>query len=137
MMSQPYLIKSRDVVDQRDVVFTPDYVAADMVAHFRPTGRVMDPCAGDHVFGRYLPANYEHCEIAAGVDFYAFADRVDWLIGNPPYGDFSRWLDHSLDVADQVCYLIPANKIFNSQRMIERVAGWGGAGRNAVLWHRV
>ena len=110
-----------------DVVYTPDYVAADVVNHFKPAGRILDPCAGDGVFLRHLPAHAEWCEIERGRDFFQWLDPVDWLVGNPPYAVFSDWLRHSFTVARDIVYLIPVNKVFNSYSMMRDIAEWGGA----------
>lgn len=40
----------------KDVVYTPPRLAGDMVAHFRPQGVCLDPCAGDGAFYNLLPA---------------------------------------------------------------------------------
>src|SRR3972149_1493606 len=122
-MSQPQLLQIP--LDPGDVVYTPDWVAADMVAHFKPSGRVLEPCAGDGVFLKYLPGA-EWCEIQKGRDFFAWHKPVDWLFGNPPYNNFSAWLAHSLEVARDIVYLLPCNKAFNSYAMMERVSAWGG-----------
>lgn len=41
---------------QGDVVYTPSWVVSDMLAHFRPTGRVLDPCRGLGAFTDRLPS---------------------------------------------------------------------------------
>jgi hypothetical protein len=38
-----------------DVVLTPDAIAADVVKHFRPTGRMLDPCRGNGAFWKHMP----------------------------------------------------------------------------------
>ena len=30
-----------------DRVYTPEWVARDMLEHFRPSGRILEPCRGD------------------------------------------------------------------------------------------
>ena len=75
-----------------DVVYTPDAIAADIVRHFSPTGRVLDPCAGDGVFLRHLPVGADWCEIEQGRDFFMWTEPVDWVVGNPPYAVFPDWL---------------------------------------------
>lgn len=109
-----------------DVVCTPDDIAADIVRHFQPAGRILDPCRGDGAFYRYLPANAEWCEIEQGRDFFLWTQPVDWIIGNPPYAVFSDWLRHSFTLACDIVYLIPVNKVFNSYTMMRSVAAWGG-----------
>ncbi len=124
MSTQPQLLQI--ALDPGDVVYTPDWVARDMVDYFKPSGRVLDPCCGDGAFLRHLPAGTEWCEIERGRDFFAWHERVDWCFGNPPYKIFSDWLAHSMIVSNDICYLIPANKAFNSYAMIGRTLEWGG-----------
>lgn len=122
--TQPQLFQI--ALDPCDVVYTPDWVARDMVQYFQPSGKILEPCCGDGVFLRHLPADTLWCEIENGRDFFAWHERVDWCFGNPPYAQFSEWLNHSMMVSNDICYLIPANKAFNSYSMLKRVAEWGG-----------
>lgn len=56
-MIQPQLLAIN--LNPRDKVFTPDDVARDIVAYFKPTGRILEPCAGDGAFLKYLPPDTE------------------------------------------------------------------------------
>ena len=124
MSSQPQLLQIP--LDAGDVVYTPDWVARDMVEYFKPTGRILEPCMGDGAFMRHLPENTEWCEIERGRDFFAWHEPVDWIIGNPPYSVFSKWLGYSMEIANHICYLIPLTRLFNSGYFIKRLARWGG-----------
>jgi len=108
-MSQPQLLKIPLV--PTDVVYTPDWVARDMVEFFKPTGIVLDPCKGDGAFTQYLPG-CQWCEIEAGRDFFAYHKKVDWIIGNPPYKIFGDWFMHSVEIASNICYLMPIHFFF-------------------------
>ena len=110
----------------KDVVYTPDDVARDVVSFFAPSGRVLDPCRGDGAFHKYLPPGSEWCELKDDKDFYEFQGPVDWIIGNPPYSVFPKWLDHSFTVAENIVYLIPITKVFNSFGIMKRTQAWGG-----------
>lgn len=123
MTTQPQLLKIP--LDHIDVVYTPEWVARDMVKHFNPVGKILEPSSGDGVFLKYLPVA-EWCEIQKGRDFFEWHTPVDWLFGNPPYRIFSAWLNHSMEVATDIVYLLPCNKAFNSYSMIKRVQTWGG-----------
>jgi len=122
--TQPQLLQIP--LDQSDVVYTPDWVAKDMVDFFKPSGRILEPCKGDGVFLRYLPENTEWCEIQDGRDFFAWTEQVDWIIGNPPYKQFNKFFYHSQDAAANIVYLIPCNKAFNDFGFIRNVFDWGG-----------
>jgi len=122
--SQPQLLHM--ALKEKDVVYTPDWMAEAMVKHFSPTGKILEPCSGDGVFLKYLPADTEWCEIEKGRDFFAWHNQVDWIIGNPPYSIFNIWLRHSFTIAENIVYLIPLNKVFNDFGMLKDILSYGG-----------
>lgn len=122
--TQPQLLPI--ALDPRDIVYTPDWVAADMVSYFKPSGRILEPSCGDGVFLKYLPENTEWCEIELDVDFFRWSSAVDWLFGNPPYSVFSEWMSHGMKIANNICYLIPLNKPFNSGKIMKAWKEYGG-----------
>tara|TARA_R110000824_G_C14815121_1_gene636059 strand:- start:36 stop:557 length:522 start_codon:yes stop_codon:yes gene_type:complete len=109
-----------------DVVFTPDNISKDFVDRYDFYGKVLEPCKGMGAILKYLPKDSEWCEIAYGVDFYEYKNKVDWLITNPPYSDFDRFLDHAFEVADNVCLLVPFAKIFKSMGTMRKIYNYGG-----------
>jgi hypothetical protein len=111
--------------EHKDVVFTFDYIAREIVEYFKPTGRILEPAKGDGAFTQFLPTA-EWCEIREGKDFFQWNERVDWLIGNPPYSVFTEWLQHSFEIADNIVYILPTNKSFNSYKLFETIYRWGG-----------
>lgn len=111
--------------NKNDVVLTPPQIAGDIVKHFQPTGKILDPCKGDGAFTEHMPGA-AWCEIREGVDFFAWGDRVDWIVSNPPYSIFTEWLDRSLKIADDIVYLIPLSKVFNSEARLRDIMRWGG-----------
>jgi hypothetical protein len=123
MTTQPQLLDI--ALDSQDVVYTPDWVASDMVEYFKPSERILEPCKGDGAFMKYLPAA-DWCEIEEGRDFFKYTNAVDWCFGNPPYKIFSEWLDHSMEIAKNIVYLLPMNKPFNSIYMYKKIYKWGG-----------
>lgn len=120
------LLKTPADQNPNDVVFTPIEWARDIVGFFRPSGMCLDPCRGESAFFDELPEPKLWCEISEGVDFFEFHEKVDWIISNPPYSLFSRWLDHSLKVADHIVYLIPVNKLLSSLQKLHKVYQFGG-----------
>jgi len=120
-------------LNQNDTVYTPGNVAEAIVSHYKPTGLCLDPCRGDGAFFRYLPSGSDWCEIEEGRDFFAYNRRVDWIVGNPPYSIYYEWLAHSFEVARNIVYLIPGQKIFTSPKMIDLVAEFGGIREFAIL----
>ena len=114
------------VPTEKDNVYTPDWLARDMVEYFKPTGICLDPCRGDGAFFRYLPAGSQWCEIENGRDFYAWTNQVDWVIGNPPYSHLLAWIRYSFMIANNVAYLIPYHRVTTSSEFMDTVDEWGG-----------
>ena len=123
-LQQPQLLHIS--LDVKDVVYTPNREAYDMINYFKPSGRILEPCRGLGAFTQYLP-DAEWCDIEQGRDFFAWNEPVDWCFGNPPYGQFSKWMYHSMTISENICYLIPLDKPFISGKMIIKMLEWGGA----------
>jgi len=124
MTTQPQLMGV--ALAPSDIVYTPDWVARDMVAWFNPCGTVLEPCAGGNAIYKFLPEGSEWCEIDRGRDFFSYNKHVDWIVSNPPYSLFRAWLQHSLDIADNIVYLLSLSTFFTSySRMSDiRDKGW-------------
>lgn len=108
-----------------DVVYTPDWVARDIVEWFKPSGRILEPAAGDGAFLRHMPSA-EWCELERGRDFFQWVEPVDWIVSNPPYSVFAEFLRHAMTVAENIVFLIPVNKPFNSMKIMRDIFEWGG-----------
>lgn len=116
-----------------DVIFTPDWAAADMVRHFAPSGVILEPCRGGGAFMRFLPPDALWCEISEGVDFFDWNTPVDWIITNPPYTKIRQFLKHSIRVSANVVFLVPAWRIFCGYGSVREPAGWGGMAE--IRWY--
>lgn len=123
-MTQMQLLKM--ALDPQDVVYTPEYIAADMVSFFQPSGKILEPSKGGGVFMKYLPPETDWCEIAEGKDFFAYNNQVDWIVGNPPFKLFYEFMEHSYKVANDIVYLLPADKPFNVFKTVEMIFKHGG-----------
>lgn len=117
----------------RDVVYTPDWCAKDMVEYFKPAGRILEPCKGAGVFLKYLPPTALWCEISEGRDFFAWRDPVDWIITNPPWSRTREFLRYALTVADNIVFLVPARNIFGGYGTVRECHGWGAMA--AIRWY--
>ena len=126
-MTMQTILPGLEATDARatDVVMTPDVIAADVVRHFRPAGRMLDPCRGAGAFWKHMPGA-EWCECREGRDFFAWHEKVDWIVSNPPYSNFGAWMRHSLEIADNIVYLIPVAKMFSVEARMREVFAWGG-----------
>jgi len=120
---QPTLIH---VSTMKDVVYTPRWLAREIVDHFQPSGFCLDPCTGDGAFFECLPAGSAWCEIERGRDFYAWTEPVDWVISNPPYSHLLSWIRHSFAVASNIVYLVPLHRVMGSEKFLRDVVDYGG-----------
>ena len=122
MTSQPQLLQI--ALDKKDVVYTPDWVARDMVEFFKPSGRILEPSCGDGAILKYLP-DADWCEIEKGRDFFAQTEYYNWMVGNPPYRLLKKWLEHTFLYSDNSLYLIPMNSPFNSMERMRIILEYG------------
>jgi len=109
-----------------DVVFTPDNIAKKIIEMFKPCGKILEPCKGEGAFLRYLPKGTEWCEITEGKDFYDYNKKVDWIVTNPPYSDFDKFMEHSFELADNVVFLVPIAKMWKSWKTLSKIRKYGG-----------
>jgi hypothetical protein len=109
-----------------DVVYTPVEVSSAIIKYLNPAGLCLDPCKGDGAFYNYLPKDSLYCELQEGSDFLKFNQKVDWIIGNPPYSIFLEFLQHSFNLANNVSFLVPTNKVFQRQIIMDLISQWGG-----------
>lgn len=123
MSAQPQLLQM--ALDKKDIVYTPDWVARDMVEFFKPSGRILEPSSGDGAILKYLPGA-DWCEIEKGRDFFSCVSTYDWIVGNPPYTTLSKFTRHAFGIADNIVFLIPSNKCFNSDKFTKDIYIWGG-----------
>jgi hypothetical protein len=93
----------------KDVVYTPDWCAKDMVEWFQPRGRVLEPCRG-----------------GGGIDFFQWDEKVDWCISNPPYSLLRKWFRHTFTLAKNAVYLVPLRSVFSGYGMLEEIREYGG-----------
>src|SRR3990167_5621762 len=115
---------------REDCVQTPIQLAVDIMNHFRPSGKVLEPCKGD---GNFIEAyntynlitqmqgnqgiQWVWCEILEDKDFFDFKEMVDWIITNPPYSKMRKFLQHSMEVADNIVFLTTINHLWLKARL--------------------
>ena len=113
-------------LNPNDVVFTPIPIAQKIVAMFKPTGRILEPCKGEGAFLKVLPRETEWCEITEGRNFFDWKEKVDWIVTNPPYSNFNLFLKHAFEVSSNVVFLTPIAKVFKSMQVLRIIAAYGG-----------
>jgi hypothetical protein len=126
MKSQP----NRDYVSNDDVP-TPLHLAERIVQHFKPTGKILEPCCGQGNFLRFLPGA-SSCEIKHGEDFFDWQEQVDWIITNPPWSQIRAFLKQSIKMADNIVFLMTVNHVWTKAR-IRDIYGSGFAIKEICL----
>lgn len=68
-----------------------------------------------------------------GSDFFAFHEKVDWLVTNPPWSLAKQFLQHSYEVADNIVFLITLHHVFDLRSRIADMEGAGFAIKEVLL----
>lgn len=108
-----------------DRVMTPAWVAADMVAYFKPSGRVLEPFKGAGIFLSYLPSASWR-EIDEGRDFFDWRTPVDWIVTNPPYSKTRPCFRHAATIAREIVFLVPLRNVFSGYGFVREIRAFGG-----------
>lgn len=116
---------------ENDCVYTPDWLAKQICEMYDIKGNVLEPCKGEGVFLKYLPKNTEWCIIAENKDFYDYTKKVDWIVTNPPYSHFEKFLEHCFELSENIVLLVPCSKFFTSIGKLKQVFNYG----NFVEFH--
>ena len=110
-----------------DIVYTPIFVSKNIIQTLNPKGFLLDPCKGDGAFYNYFPdTKKDYCEITEGKDFFLYNKNVDWIIGNLPYSIFEEFLKKAFTISKNVSFLVPTNKVFQRQVIMEMINNYGG-----------
>jgi hypothetical protein len=92
-----------------DKIYTPAPLVDILLnmCDFKDGDRVLDCCMGEGAFYNKLPPFVikEWCEIDKGKDFFEWNEKVDWVIGNPPYSVWTKWLEHTAKITDKFVYV--------------------------------
>ena len=97
------------VQNKSDILYTPKSIAINMIdmCELRENEYVLDPSKGGGVFYDNYPeyVKKEWCEIAEGKNFFDCVNKFDWVIGNPPYSMWDKWLEHTMAITENFCYI--------------------------------
>lgn len=103
-----------------DLIETPEWLARALVDYFKPSGRVLEPCKEGGRIYDLLPKGAEWCEIERGRDFLTFpGSGYDWILTNPPWSQVRPFLLKSMQVAENVVFLMTINYIWTAARLRE------------------
>jgi hypothetical protein len=100
-----------------DRIMTPLYLAELIVNYFNPKGIILEPCKGTENFLKCLPANTLWCEIDEGKDFFIFKEKVNWIITNPPWSKIRDFLYHSMELSNNIVFLMTINHLWTKARL--------------------
>jgi hypothetical protein len=104
-----------------------------MVAHFGPSGEVLEPCRGDAAIYDRLPAGSHYCEIDEGLNFFNWKQPVDWIITNPPYSKMRPFMVHAFTVAKNVVLLIPVRNLVSGYGTVREAITFGSM--KEIRWY--
>lgn len=94
---------------KNDIYYTPKSIALKMIeiCDLKPNDKVLDPCLGGGIFYNNFPdyCDKDWCEIEKDKDFFKYTNKVDCIVGNPPYSLWSKWLEHTIKLTDKFCYI--------------------------------
>jgi hypothetical protein len=102
-----------------DIWMTPPDLAQRIVDHFSPTGLCLEPARGDGAFYNAFPGEKDWCEISEGRDFLDYRGNADWIITNPPWSIFRKFLLKAFATAENVVLLVPVYHAWTSARYRE------------------
>jgi hypothetical protein len=110
------------------LVFTPRSLAKAVIDHYPLSGIVLDSCRGDGAFFDQFPDHLDvrWCEITKGRNFLNWQVPVDWIVTNPPWSKFRTFLNHGMNVAENVVFLAAFNHYGTKARQADvRRHGFG------------
>lgn len=102
--------------NSNDVVMTPEYLARALVKHFNPQGNGLEPCCGSGNILKFLN-NADWCEITKNKDFFDYYTPVDYIFTNPPWSKIRNFLQHAMELAKDIYFLITINHIWTKARL--------------------
>ncbi len=105
-----------------DKIYTPDMLSKAIVEYINPIGVVIEPCSGEGSFIRAIKEHgnmIEWCEIDKGRDYFKLEKSdADWLITNPPYSIFSKFLEKSMQLEiPKLAFLVTINTIWMNGKL--------------------
>lgn len=91
----------------QDKIYTPRPLAKQIVDHFAPSGRILEPCYGDGAFIEALApyaSSLHGCELEDQIDYFEWRskDRYDWIVTNFPFSKYKDFLKKSMNDANQI-----------------------------------
>ena len=102
----------------KDIVMTPEWLAQDIIKHFNPSGKILDPSRGLGAFyNNFNTDNKDWCEIAEGKNFFDYKETVNWIITNPPWSKMQQFLSYGMKISTNIVYLTTINHYTTKKRI--------------------
>lgn len=122
--------KNKNSYNPNDDILTPRHIAKRIIDQLPIEwfDAILDAFKGDGAFYDQYPETMHKfwCEIKEGKNFFDWKMPVEWIITNPPYSKFTEVMKHSYEIADNIVYLIPLNKIVSSWGRCLDLDNYGG-----------
>ena len=107
----------------KDIVMTPEYLAINIINHFKPTGKILDPCRGTGAFyNNFNTDDKDWCELTENKDFLTYDKKVDWIITNPPWSKMREFLEHGMKISKNIVYLTTINHYTTKRRIKDMIS---------------
>ena len=100
-----------------DVVMTPIELCRALYRHFSPKGKILEPCRGTGNFYNVFAQPKDWCEITEGRDFFGYRENVESIMTNPPWSQVRAFLGHSMEIANNIYFLMTVNHIWTKARI--------------------
>lgn len=120
------MVRTVGLRDYSDVHFTDTELARDIIQHFKPSGRCLEPFKGGGAFYDHLPPGAAYCEIEEGLNFFDHHDPVEWIVTNPPFSNLTEVFAHAFHLSENCVFLIPISKYFSSMPRLQLARAYGG-----------
>ena len=109
-----------------DVHFTNSILAKNIIDHFSPSGKCLEPFKGEGSFYKHLPSGSDWCEITEGRDFFEYKEQVNWIITNPPFSIMTKVFEHYFILSNNCIFLVPISKYWSSASRLAASKKYGG-----------
>jgi len=100
-----------------DEVPTTPEIAQVIVDHFKPSGKLLEPCRGCGNFYKNLlrySDDVDWCEIKEGRNYFEYNEKVDWIITGPPWSYTYEFLMHSMELANDIVFFMPIAQLWTN-----------------------
>ena len=125
------------VGNKNDDIQTPSDIAQKLISllPIKQNESLLDSSKGKGAFYNNFPLKNKksYCEIKEGKDFFNERNHFDWIITNPPYSIFDRYIEHCFEISDNVALLCPLSKFVSSMGRVRSYKKYGGIKQIYIL----